>query len=89
MKVGDLVQLSAYARNLKSYEYYAIKDSFGIIVSTMGVYIRVKWQGKGGSHLMARRELKYFSRAKKTEKESFGLSSDERDEIFKELNEVK
>jgi hypothetical protein len=69
VKVGDLVQLSAYARNLKSYEYYAIKDSFGIIVSTMGMYIRVKWQGKGGSHLMSRRELKYFSKAKESEKE--------------------
>ena len=69
MKVGDLVQLSAYARNLKSYDYYAIGDSFGIIVSTMGIYIKVKWQGKGGSHLMSRRELKYFSRAKESEKE--------------------
>ena len=64
MKVGDLVQLSAYARKLKSYEYYAIKDSFGIIVSTMGMYINVKWQGNGGKHLMCRRELKYFSKAK-------------------------
>jgi|TARA_R110002073_G_scaffold178289_2_gene336724 hypothetical protein len=64
MKVGDLVQLSAYARKLKSYEYYAIKDSFGIIVSTVGMYINVKWQGNGGSLMFSRRELKYFSKAK-------------------------
>ena len=69
MKVGDLVQLSAYARKLKSYDYYAIGDSFGIVVGTMGMYIKVKWQGKGGTRLMDRREIKYFSKAKKSEKE--------------------
>ncbi len=69
MKVGDLVQLSAYARSLKSYDYYAIGDSFGIIVSTMGIYIKVKWHGQGATRLMARRELKYFSKAKESEKE--------------------
>jgi hypothetical protein len=65
MKIGDLVQLSAYAKKLKTWNYpFKIRDGFGIVIAIQGAYIRVKWPNSMGSILMDRRELKYFSKAK-------------------------
>ena len=64
MKVGDLVQLSAYGRKLKCYNYYPkILNGFGIVVERFAVTILVKFQGVGTINFY-RRELKYFSKVK-------------------------
>ena len=64
MRIGDLVQLSAYAKKLKTY-YVGRDDDIGIIVSThySMSFFGVKWASDGRiERSMDRREIKHAKR---------------------------
>ena len=60
MKVGDLVQLSAYAKKLKSF-YNGRDHDIGIVVKhTWGSLFCVRWCSDGKKSInMDRKDLKY------------------------------
>ncbi len=60
MKVGDLVQLSAYARNLKHFYVGRDRDIGLIVRTTWGSFYSVRWCSDNKlSANMDRRDLKY------------------------------
>jgi len=64
MKIGDLVQLSAYGKKLKTF-YVGRDDDVGIIVSTHhhALWYGVQWASDGKiERSMDRREIKYAKR---------------------------
>tara|TARA_R110000824_G_C15212478_1_gene676743 strand:+ start:341 stop:547 length:207 start_codon:yes stop_codon:yes gene_type:complete len=68
MKIGDLVELSAYARKLKSADYWyskAQRNGVGIVVGFGMGFIDVMWSGKARAARMQRREIKIASKAKR------------------------
>jgi hypothetical protein len=68
MKIGDLVELSAYARKLKSFDYWYTKtqrNGFGIVVGFGLGFVEVKWPDVAGPKRMIRREIKVASKAKR------------------------
>ena len=65
MKVGDLVTLSAYAKNLKNF-YNGLDGEVGIIVSVFwGSMFHVIWSNGKRSLNIDRRDLKYAKTEKK------------------------
>lgn len=68
MKIGDLVELSAYARKLKSFDYWytkAQRNGFGIVVGFGLGCVEVMWPGRTTFKRMVRREIKIVSKAKR------------------------
>ena len=59
MKVGDLVQLSAYGKRLKSW-YVGRDNDLGVIISVSGHgWFRIMWSTDGKVETIDRREIKY------------------------------
>ena len=61
MKIGDLVQLSAYGKKLKTF-YIGRDDDVGIVISKHrhSLWFGVKWASDGKiERSMDRREIKY------------------------------
>ena len=68
MKIGDLVELSAYARKLKAFDYWFTKtqrNGFGIVVGFGLGFVEVKWPDTTTPKKMQRREIKIASKAKR------------------------
>ena len=57
--MGDLVQLSAYGRNLKSW-YTGRENDVGIVISVSGHgWFQIMWATDGKIETVDRREIKY------------------------------
>ncbi len=67
MNVGDLVELSSYSKKLKGAKHYYSKrwreGCPGIVTGISSGIIFVRWVGSTHETRMARREIKYLSRA--------------------------
>ena len=60
MKIGDLVELSAYGNSLKCFDY--LKGDIGLVmnINSTGDIYRVTWSKRPGcSNIMYRRDIKY------------------------------
>ena len=65
MKVGDLVELSAYGNKRFANKY--MLDLRGLVIQILpNTYLKVHWFDLNFKHLMNRRELKYVKVQKST-----------------------
>ena len=59
MKVGDLVVLSAFAKNRRAYQKLRTLNPIGIVVKTRAWGFRVRWCGLNVERNHGRKELKH------------------------------